>query len=273
LAPQRSHPIWAKPAERPRRAQATDEESLRPIEPVGATALFLGCAALLCASFRPLAGWLVPLSVTGLIGGVTAIIRAKRTARFRLTFPIGGTAVAATVLLVALVFPGLLGPFYQSSRPRQVDPQSQAIFRMVLPGDSRSAGPDDPVWANASRFALCQEKLTVQVIEVTVTEQRCLQICLRIMGEESSGLLEEENRPKLTDAGGTAYKLLDVKAASAPLAEGAKANAQVPATDAVYTFELPGGDAPTLHLEVPATACGGTGTFRFAIPSTMIKRP
>src|SRR5262249_55474793 len=116
-----------------------------------------------------------------------------------------------------------------------------------------------------------QENLTVQVIEATVTDQRTLLIRVRLMGEESPGVLKEENRPTLKDASGKVYKLLEVQAVPSPASDDAKGAVRVVATDALYTFEIPAGDA-TLRLEVPAAVSGGTGVFRFGIPNTMIKR-
>jgi hypothetical protein len=265
-------PVQARPVKRPQPVPEADADEARQFEPLGASALLLGGAAWLCAWFVPLAGWLVPLSLVALLVGIAAVVRAKRTApRFRLRLPVGGTTVAAIVLVVGLLFPSLLGPAFRTAPPRQVDPKRQAIFRMMLPNKSRNSGPDDPSWANASRYALTQENVTVQVIEVAVTEQRSLQIRLRIMGEESPGLLKEENRPTLQDVAGKVYKLLDVQAVPSALNEDVKGDVQVAATDALYTFEFPA-DESQLRLEVPAAVCGGTGVFRFGIPSTMIKR-
>jgi hypothetical protein len=228
---------------------------------------------VLCASFRPLSGWLVPLSLAALLGGLGGLVRARKTARFRLTFPVAGSTVAGIVLFVGLVCPGLLGPTYQATGARHADPQRQAIFRMVLPAGVPGTGPDDPVWADAGRFALCQEHVTVQVIEVTAAKPSGLVVRLRIMGEDSKAPLREENRPTLTDAAGKVCNLLDVQTASAPLNQGAKAAVRVAAMDVVYSFAVEGSLAPPFRLEVPAAACGGTGAFRFALPGTLIKRP
>jgi hypothetical protein len=243
----------------------------RRVEPFGAAALLLACAAFLCAAFRPLAGWLVPLALIALVAGIRGMVRTRRTDRFHRGIPVAGTAVALAVLLIGWFFPGLLGPHFQSPPVRHADPQRQAIFRMTLPGDSRTFEPNDPIWANAARFALCQENVTVQVMEVICTEPGCLQVRVRITGPEHRGLLKEENRPTLKDEPGSVYRLQKVEVVR-PLDEDAEPGTQLAATDVVCTFTIPRNDLPALRLELPAAACGGTGVYRFLIPKTMIQR-
>jgi DNA-directed RNA polymerase subunit RPC12/RpoP len=225
--------------DRSRRERKEDpEHATRRVDPIGAAALFLGCAALLCAAVSWLCGFVVPLSCVAQCAGITALVRARRSARSRLTFPVAGTGVAGAVLVTALLFPGLLGPTFLSSKDRDVvDPT--AIRRFPLPGSSAKAGAEDPEWADASRTGLQQGQLTVQVVDASVSRveivsaqnkkgkvQVCLVIRLRIqqlpganpsaaMQRGDADLLKSEHRPILTDATGKVYVLLDVQTAGA----------------------------------------------------------
>jgi hypothetical protein len=61
----------------------------------------------------------------GLVTGVVSLVRAFRYRHIRPTFPVAGTLVAATVLVVSLAYPGLLGPIYwayKSQPPRSPYP-------------------------------------------------------------------------------------------------------------------------------------------------------
>jgi hypothetical protein len=246
-----------------------DPDSICPVEPFGATALLLGCVGLLTASIRLLASGLIPLSLAGLVCGMVGIVRAWRTGRFRFTFPIAGSALAGAVLLLGLCVPSWLGPAFDTAPARQPDPERQGIFRMVL-GNEQDTGPDDPVWANARRYALCQEHLTVQIVEVTRSARK-LDVRIRISGDSAAGLLKEQHQPTLTDATGKTARPQRVRVESADKADEATSGSRGEVNDIICTFELAGRDLPTLHLEIPAAGCGGTGVFRFALPPQMVK--
>jgi hypothetical protein len=206
-------------------------------------------------------------------------------------FPAAGTTVAAAVLGMALVFPGFLGPTYRGFKDdKPVNPA--AIRRIPLPGTSPSTEAGDPEWADAGRTALQQGQVTVQVDEVTVASvpitssetkkgkaDASLVIRLRIQtmpgprGGAASGdlaALKDTHRPALTDAAGKAYALLDVQAGGTP--DKGRRVLQFGLASRVLVFEAPPADVQFLRLELPAAAWGGSGTYRFAIPGSLIQR-
>src|SRR5262249_7883555 len=141
----------------------------RAVDLPGAGALFLGCAALWCASVSWLCRFLLPLSVVALLAGIAALVRARRPGRSRLTFPGAAAARGGLGVFTALVFPGALGTTYRGYKEESAA-DAAAIRRVPLPGSPAGAGAEDPEWADASRTALQQGALTVQVDEVVVAE-------------------------------------------------------------------------------------------------------
>jgi hypothetical protein len=263
-------------------------EPPRDIDPLGITALFLACIALLCASAPWLCLMVLPLSLLAVLAGAVALVRAVRSGRSRLLFPGVGTAVAGAVVTLAVMFPGVLGPKYLTYKDQTpVDPTT--IRRIPLPGKTASTQDDDPEWADASSVALQQGKLTIQVDEVAITEfatavapnkkgkMVCLLIRLRIRdtsgqaGKAPSdlGTLKQEQRPVLTEGTAKVYELLDIQTGTA--AKG-RAGSELGMVSRVLLFDAPGAEVQTLRLEIPAEAWGGVGTFRFAIPSSLIRR-
>jgi hypothetical protein len=269
------------------------EEAPRQIDPLGVTALFVGCAALLCASVSWLCVFLLPLSSAALVAGITAVVRAVRSGASRLTFPVAAVAVATVIVGTSLFFPGLLGTTYRGYKDQRAEDPA-AIRRIALPGSPAASGPDDPDWADAGRTALQQGPITLQVEEVAIAQVQlatgenkkgkmewCLVVRLRIhrMPDPAASaakqppdvtFLKEANRPTLTDAAGKVYELLDVQTGGA--AEKARGVAEFGLISRALVFEVPAPGVQQLRLELPAEAWGGTGTFRFAIPGSMIPR-
>jgi hypothetical protein len=272
---------------------ARPEEAPRQIDPLGASALFVGCAALLCASVSWLCVFLVPLSGAALLAGITAVLRVVRLGTSRLTFPVAAVAVASLILGTALFFPGMLGTTYRGYKDQGAE-EPAAIRRIALPGSPAATGPEDPDWADASRTALQQGPTTLQVEEVTVGVAQlapggnkkgkmewCLLIRLRIhrMPDPAASAakqppdvtsLMETHRPTMTDGAGKVYELFDVQTSGA--AEKARGVVEFGWLSRVFVFEAPAAGVQQLRLELPAEVWGGTGTFRFVIPGSMIPR-
>src|SRR5439155_16021578 len=138
---------------------------LRRFDPFGLSALLLGGAALLCASIRSLYALVPPASGAGLLLGLAGLLLSKGQSRSLI--PIAGTAVGGIVLLTALFLPKLLGPSYLASRNRRaVDPV--AIRAIPLPGSAETMGPADAAWVDASRAALQQGPMQVQVLSASI---------------------------------------------------------------------------------------------------------
>jgi hypothetical protein len=235
---------------------------------------------------------LVPLSLGASVVGVVSLVRTARRRQGRLIFPVAGAIVPSVVLLVAWFFPGLLGPIYSDFRdPEFVDPT--LIRRIPLPGVKDDGVPEDPDWANAARVALRQGPVTVQIIEVTTAEPEAtadrpsksepgLFIHLLIQRVPESGeantytpraeSLKSQHAPRLRDVGGKTCKLRDIRPGHFDEDNQPGFAVGELVTTWILVFESPAAD-PDLRLEIPASAWGGTGTFRFAIPAKTIKRP
>jgi hypothetical protein len=200
--------------------------------------------------------------------------------------------VGAVVAMTAVLLPGMLGPAYLAYRTRKVEDLT-TIRAIPLAGASSSA-PTDPHWVDASRAALQQGRLRVQIVSVVVgpellspaatkpvakkkTPQEMLSIRLRIQRQVDMGadavqetLAGEGASPRLTDNTGKEYRQRDVQEATTET-KGRKAFPTA-LVDHVLVFEAHAGEVRYLRLELPAASWGGTGLFRFTIPSSMIRR-
>jgi hypothetical protein len=140
---------------------------------------------------------------------------------------------------------------------------------------------NSPEWVDASRAALAQGALRIEVMGVTVapvalrnssgkptyTPEKYLNVRLRIYRTKSGGIRTEGARPVLTDPTGRVYSrpALDLPANAIAAGESLP-----PMLDEVFVFEAPSADSPFLHLEIPSEPWGGLGTFRFALPKEMM---
>jgi hypothetical protein len=79
--------------------------------------------------------------------------------------------------------------------------------------------------------------------------------------------------PTLTDNLGKSYALKSAEP-DWQMTEQPRRDAVSPGrfADELLVFEPPPATADFLHLELPATACGGRDTYRLAIPRALIKR-
>jgi hypothetical protein len=196
------------------------------------------------------------------------------------------------VLLTAWLFPSLLGPAYLGSREREVaDPA--AVRVIPLTGGSENAAAEDPNWVDASRAALQQAKIRLQVMSASVgplkaesspkkesASGEALFIRLRRQLADAAGVVGtkpsqtmrkqlENHRPRLTDNSGKVYPLRNVQEVAAQK-ERRPSVFPVNFQDAVLVFEAPGPGVENLRLEVPAEAWETKGPFRFTIPGSMI---
>jgi len=139
----------------------------RWLEPLGVLALLAGGTALLCASAPVLCRFVLPLGVLAFLLGAAGLVRVFALGRHRLLFPIAGTTVAGLLLATAMLFPSLLGPAFAVSRAKEpIDPV--AIRVVPLAGKPGSAGTESPDWVDASRAALQEGTINVQVISASV---------------------------------------------------------------------------------------------------------
>jgi hypothetical protein len=240
----------------------------------------------------------VPLTVLGLLAGLAGVVLVRASGGARLVLPAAGAAVSGAALLAALLLPGLLGPAYRVWRER--DPVDPAAIRVVpLPGRTTDSGPENPDWVDASRAALQQSGLRVQVVGASVgpTEARAIlqkkapnkkgaaaeALFIRVRARRAEDARsfaadvarqpdrpDEAHRPTLTDNTGKVYR--ERPAPSAPEGVGKSSRFPVTVVEEVFAFEAPPPGLECLRLEVPAAAWGGSGAFRFTIPAAMIER-
>jgi hypothetical protein len=263
------------------------------VDPVGLAALLLGGAALLSASAPRLCGAVLPLAALALLTGLAGLLLALARGRSRLLFPVTGSVMGVAVVGVALLVPGLLGPAYRAFRER--DRRDPAVIRAVpLPGRPAGEQPETADWVDASRAALQQNRLRVQVAGASVSAVRARGaankksrpeevLFIRLRVHQAEGGPEfvagprgpagpgERPQPTLTDNTGKVY----APRAAPEAAEGENKSVRFPLTvlDEVFVFEAPPPGLEFLRLEVPVAAWGGSGTFRFTIPAAMVVRP
>jgi hypothetical protein len=259
---------------------------------LGLFAFLLGAAAVLSASFAPVL--VVPVGGAGLLAGLTAAGLARFHYDTWLRLPLAAAGVNVAVLLLAVVFPSLLGPTYVASRP-VTTPAPDTIQAMPLSG-SLGDSVGDANWPDAGKAALLQGGLRVQVIAVSVgpvkvpaaakkkySKEHYLLIRLRFQQPQTAQEFvnrdwklpdfdEAEDRTTLTDAAGKSYPQHDILDVGGVRAVRRSGIFPVAVVEVVLVFEPPPAGAGPLHLEIPATPWGGRGTFRFTIPESLIHK-
>jgi hypothetical protein len=262
----------------------------RWIEPFGLAALLSGGAALLCASGSPLCRFVLPLGAAALILGQTGLLRALALRRSRLLFSFGGISLGAVIVCAASLSPDLLGPVFVASRAKDlIDPA--AIRAVPLPDKPGTAAPESPDWVDASRAALQQGGINVQVVSASIRRVGSKAatnkvpsgdyhfVRLRTQQVEAAGdpaakrqpspaVSFENADPRLTDGAGKVYRLFDVQDIEALPNERRSSVFPVAFQEHVLVFEAPT-RPEDLRLELPAKAWGGAGAFRFTIPGSM----
>jgi hypothetical protein len=274
-------------------------EGRKWIEPVGVVALLLGAAALICAAVSWLCVWVIPASVLAVFAGLMGMMLAKTFGRHRLLTPVAGSGLGVLILLTALVLPGLLGPAYRSYRERDTyDPGAiRAVPLARRLADDTLPSPD---WIDADRFALQQGRLRIQVASLVVgpveppgkakkkdkpKEKPPEFLVLRLRVNQIEGTSEFAADPlnwssprnekpflTLTDSTGKVYAPRTVPGVRT--AEEVRKSSLFPVTvvEEVFAFEPPPASVESLRLEVPVSAWGGAGVFRFTVPNTMVIR-
>jgi hypothetical protein len=251
--------------------------------------MVIGGGGLLCASAAVLCGLVIPAALLALLTALVALVRAVTGSRFRPGLAVAAAVAGAGVVGAAWLSPGLLGPTYRASRDR--DPvDSQAARAVPRSGHKPAADLAEGDWADASRAAVQQGSVRVEVIDAAVGPaktragpQKCLRVRVRVHQVEGASDFAERRRerpafgddrarPTVTDDAGKVYE--PRQAGAAAPAEDVRKSSRFPVTvmEEEFLFEAPAAAPRPLRLEVPASAWGGSGVFRFTIPATMIRR-
>lgn len=263
-------------------AEADEPAGVTLFDLLGPGAVLLGLGAAICTW----TGWwpalVVPLAAAGLFLALVSVVLTGGARGSRL-WPLSGALVSGVVLAFVLV-PGLNGVFTNRSKV-----QATGGMRVVplvgheLPDDVATAE-----WVDASRAAIQQDQVGVQVTSATlgpietftaprkktVTPEKYLVIRVRVQRVAGKLRLKADKvdepdpvfeRPRaiLSDEEGKIIK---------PASIGIESDAGPSrgAAEEAFVFEAPPA-AAKLRLEIPATPWGGTGAFKFALPSTMIR--
>jgi hypothetical protein len=274
---------------------AAGEAAARPAPSyLGVAALFLGSVALLCASLPGPDVLTLPCSGLGLAAGLVGVLWALSLER-RPILPLAGTAVNGAVLAIACLWPGVFNPL----NVRRADPQA-AQPRAVPMGRGSTGRSEAPAaedaWVDASHEAVQRGDVRVRVLSAVLravpfkdpdraraARDRQLLVTLRVYnlgaerrvpyeswGEPAAG--READLPRLHDSTGKTYRLRSFdpgvevvgRTPHASLSPGKY-------VDDVLVFEPPTVIPEYLRLELPASACGGGGTFRLQLPREMVQ--
>jgi hypothetical protein len=267
----------------------SEDEGWQP-HPLGVLACIAGGVSLIAAT-QP--GWAFltrPLSGVGFLIGGVAVLHALDGRPVRQLFPAAGVVLSGLVLAVALFVPGLLGPRYEVSRIRSdYDPEAVRMIPLKLGPDSASGLAADG-WADASRAAVQQGHVRVQItgagvgpVQVVDSKKRYTKHPLLAVGVRVQHL--GHGQPfRFVHWGTTGERAVPqvVATRDGTRLTPAHLGTDVPAgvtygydlhpgkgVDDLLVFEAPAGHGP-VRLELPAEAWGGRGAFRFQIPASMI---
>jgi hypothetical protein len=258
--------------------------------PLGLVACIAGGLALVASTSTSTTVLTRPLSAVGLILGLVAILLAAGGRPIRQLFPIIGAVLSGLTLLVALFDPSLLGPRYEVSRERSdYDPEELKVIPLNL-GLDRSQGLETDGWVDASRAAIQQGLVRVQVTGASIapvqvvdstrrfTKTPYLMVLLRVQHLGHGGAFrfihwgekaERTVAAAIATCNGLRLSSADL-AADVPV--GVKYGHELfpgKAVDDLLILDVPAGSGP-IKLELPGEAWNGHTAFRFLIPPSMM---
>lgn len=228
----------------------------------------------------------VSLAVLGLaaIGAGLAATREDRLPRDRGWFVISG---GANLLMLGLIFfaGGLLNRFWAMDAPVP-KPDPHLLVAVPINQDSRKGRtlkPED--WVDAAGETIQQGDVFFRIMTVQAGrvpergEKSFLLVQFRLAGRGNekpilfAGFGPEKHQALLKDEMGRSYAFLEQRKRKLP-AGGIVFLTAAPETvevvagrfvDCQLVFDLPPGDLPVLHLELPASAWGRKGVCKFRI--------
>jgi hypothetical protein len=264
-----------KPVRRP-----ADDEELEygrfQLNGLSVFALFVVATALMAASIGFATGLVRPLAGVGVTLGLVAVVTSGLSGR-RLLLPVALTAISVALFVVSFAAPGVLGPTYTRSRESGPDAaEVQVVPHLPFAAD---VGLRSAEWVDASKAALQQGGTKVEIVEVRIERtpldgQYSLMVRVRLQQQTAiitSPGWKDEAQATLRDAAGNVHER---RSASTPAGKAAsqQVGVGVSVSDKVLAFIVPAGARGPFRLELTGAAWGGAGTFKFEIPSTMVKR-
>jgi putative heme-binding domain-containing protein len=248
------------------------------LSPLSLITVLLASAALIAASAVGIRWLTIALTILGLIAGLLGILgyrgRNNRPSRISST---AGTLLNASVLLLTLLAPTLLNPFW-IAHSASVD-----LNALVVVSRTKSRDPGKPLtadeWVNSVQDGIRQGDLFIQLQSVKSDRLpdrgtgTFLLVNLRIDQLHDGQAIRTErfgkggHEPKLTDDTGREYAFLGDRARRLP----SKFD-RLFMLDQFLVFELPG-KVQYLNLTLPASAWGRTGLCRFRIPEIVHEPP
>jgi hypothetical protein len=281
----------------------------------------LGIAALVIGVLSFFVCWIpflgIAVSGLGLLLGLGGLVLAVVRRGSGVGFSIAGSGLSALSLVSCLVWTFALSSAFKAvdnavakqnrtnqgavpdSNPDKAPPQNQGDGPPPAP-DKPPAPPakSEPEWADASKGAVRQGDLQVQITLVTIgqvplktitgnskSKDNLLMVKLELLNMNPTKKVEyhswsgkdisfDRDFATLKDNFGNSYKRISFGLGSYPVGAVERSESIYPnksVTD-VLVFEVPLDTIEYLRLELPAKNFGGTGMLRFQIPKAMIQR-
>jgi hypothetical protein len=254
-------------------------------------ALLLGGLAVCSATLLHL--FFLTLILAG-AGGICAVVvivstpprqSAPATAKF-------GLLVSSAVLILSFLWPGLLGiPTTSGSKDLTEGGGSITVIAGLQQGKGKRSSAEEPPLVDASRGSIEQDGLRVQIVSVELKRaeiaddkakksapDKNLLISVRVT---NLGITHDVVYSSWGEAGPFAATLKDTRGAGyrlQTLGAGVEIVGHISrgtlapgkAVDDVLVYPASAAQAEKLYVELPATALGLPGLFRFEIPRRMI---
>lgn len=258
--------------------------------PLAMASLFLAALALIIAPWPGVRYLTIPCALLGLAGAILLVRHFQGLSIKDRTWSIVAGIANLLVLAVALIWPHWLGMIWLGTVPMPGEDSPQAL-RVSMAGE-RGQPLAEGEWADASQEAVRQRGVQVRVLGVTqgktkigpgkdkITKQGWLQIRLSVRNLSIDRRLVYQSWSQASGEPAAAAQLrADTSLPLRPweselFLEGQTAQANLApgqGLEDLLFFDPPPAEATSLFLELPASAWGGEGTLRFAIPRTMIR--
>jgi len=265
----------------------------------------LGIAALVIGVLSFFVCWIpflgIAVSGLGLLLGLGGLVLAVVRRGSGVGFSIAGSGLSALSLVSCLVWTFALSSAFKAV-DNAVDKQNRT--NQVAVPDSKPDKPpappakSEPEWADASKGAVRQGDLQVQITQVTIgqvplktitgnskSKDNLLMVKLKLLNMNPTKKVEyhswsgkdisfDRDFATLEDNFGNSYKRISFGLGSYPVGAVERSASIYPnksVTD-VLVFEVPLNTIEYLRLELPAKNFGGTGMLRLQIPKAMIQR-